>query len=172
MRFASFCSALTLVLTATTVHAQRITYDYDKTADFSRFSRYAWVRGNELTDPLNHARVVEAVDAQLAAKGLRPAQPGEAPDVLVAYHATFERGVQLTGITTGWGPYRVGGWSGMARTEKLLTGTLVVDLIDATARTIVWRGTARKEIDVDADPERRNRNITRAAERLFQRYPK
>jgi hypothetical protein len=172
VRLSTLCTALACLLAATTAQAQRITYDFDKATDFSRLTRYAWVRGTELADPLNHARVIEAVDDQLAAKGLRRVRDGEAPDVLVAYHATFERGVQLTGISTGWGPYRVGGWSGLARTEKYLTGTLVVDVIDAASRTIIWRGTARKEVDADADPERRSRNITRAAQRLFQRYPK
>jgi hypothetical protein len=45
-----------------------------------------------------------------------------------------------------------------------------VDLVDARAKTIVWRGTATKEVDVKADPQNRDRNITRAAEKIFKNY--
>lgn len=172
MRFATFITALGLLATATAAQAQRITYDYDKTADFSRLTRYAWVRGTELGDPINHQRVVAAVDVQLAAKGMRPVRPGELADVLVAYHATFDRDLQITGFSTGFGPYRLAGGRGVARAETILSGTLAIDVIDAASRTIVWRGTASKEIDVDAKPEARERNINKAAERIFARFPR
>lgn len=108
------------------------------------------VQGTTLSDQFNHARVVSAVGAQLAAKGLK----------------------QITGFSTGWGPYRFGAdRSGTARTEEILTGTLAVDLVDSRTRTIVWRGIASKEVDVKADPRKRERNINRTAERLFKNYP-
>jgi hypothetical protein len=59
----------------------------------------------------------------------------------------------------------------VARTEEILTGTLAVDLVDSRTNTIVWRGIASKEIDVKAEPGKRERNINRAAERLFKHYP-
>jgi hypothetical protein len=151
--------------------AQSITYDFDKATDFSRFETFAWVRGTVLADEINHSRVVRAVEAQLTAKGLERVDPGARPDVLVAYHATFDNDLQITGFSSGWGPYRFAGRSGVARAEEILTGTLAVDLIDAKTRTIVWRATASKEIDTNAGPEKRERNINRTAQRLFKNYP-
>lgn len=43
--------------------------------------------------------------------------------------------------------------------------------MNAKARTIVWRGVASKDVDVKADPEKRDKNMTKTAEKLFQRYP-
>jgi hypothetical protein len=42
---------------------------------------------------------------------------------------------------------------------------------DAERKTIVWRGVATKEIDPDASPEKRERNLDRTAEQLFKNYP-
>ena len=57
------------------------------------------------------------------------------------------------------------------RTEEILIGTLAVDMVDARTKTIVWRGMASKEVDVKASPERRERNINKAAQKLFDNYP-
>lgn len=172
MRIATFASAAAVVLMGTIALAQTITYDFDKRTDFSRFKTYAWVRGAVLTDELNHNRVVDAVSAQLAARGLTRVATSANTDLLVAYHASFDRDLQITGFSSGWGPYRFGGSrSGVARTEEILTGTLAVDIVDRSTNTIVWRAIASKEVDVKADPRKRERNINRVAERLFKHYP-
>ena len=168
-------SLLTLagvVLMGAVALTQNITYDFDKAANFSSFDTYTWVRGTVLADQLNHKRVVDAINAQLVAKGLSRVESAAHADLLVAYHATFDRDLQVTGFSSGWGGYAFrGSRSGVARTEQILTGTLVVDMVDARTSTIVWRGIATKEIDVNDKPEKRDRNITRAAERLFKNYP-
>jgi len=171
MRIATFLSTASLVLIGTMAAAQNITYDFDRGTDFSRFRSYAWVPGTMLNDAINHNRVVNAVSAQLAAKGLTRVEVSAQPDVLVAYHATFDSDLRINGFASGWGPYRFGGGSGMAYTEEILTGTLAVDIVNATTKSIVWRGLASKEIDVKADASKRERNISRAAERLFKNYP-
>jgi hypothetical protein len=152
--------------------AQNVTYDFDRSTDFARLRTYAWVRGTVLADDLNHRRVVGAIDAQLAQKGLRRLETSTDADVLVAYHATFDRDLQINGFASGWGGYRFAGpRTGTARAEEILVGTLVVDVVDAKARTIVWRGVASKDIDVNASPEKREKNINRTAEKLFKNYP-
>jgi hypothetical protein len=170
MRFAAFVSAACLAMGTLTM-AQNITYDFDRSANFTAYKTYAWVQGTVLADDINHKRVVDAVSAELAAKGLTRIDASDRADVLVAYHATFDRNLQISGFSTGWGPYRLGGGSGVARAEKILTGTLAVDVVDARTKTIVWRGIASKEVDPDADPIKREKNIRRAAERLFKNYP-
>ena len=39
------------------------------------------------------------------------------------------------------------------------TGVLVIDLVQANTKTIVWRGTATGEVNTKANPEKRDRNI-------------
>ena len=163
---------LALVAAPVTARAQDVSYDYDKHADFPGYHTYAWTRGHELDDALNHKRIVAAVDSQMALKGLRQVDPSEHPDVLVAYHAALGKNLQVTGFANGWGGYRfAGNRSVSARTSEIVAGTLVADLIETTTPTIVWRGTATKEVDTQASPEKREKNINKAAEKLFKKYP-
>jgi hypothetical protein len=172
MRIATFVTAAALVIFGTLTFAQNISYDFDRATDFPKLRTYTWVRGTTLGDELNHARIMRAVDAQLAMKGLVKVEARSSPDLLVAYHATFDRDLQISGWSSGWGGYRFGpNRSGMARAEEILVGTLAVDLMNATTNTIVWRGVASKDIDVKASAEKREKNITRAAEKLFKNYP-
>jgi hypothetical protein len=172
MRIATWIGTAGLALLGSAAAAQDIAYDYDRSVDFAAFHTYAWVRGTVLNDELNHRRIVAAVDSQLKLKGLRLVAAADSADVLVAYHASFNRDLEIRGFSSGWGGYRFGGnRSGSARVDHILVGTLIVDLVEARGRTIVWRGSATKEIDVDASPERRERNIHRAVERIFKNYP-
>jgi hypothetical protein len=156
----------------TIAFAQTVTFDYDRAADFSKFKTYTWVRGTNLDDQLNHARIVRAVDAQLASRGFVRSETSATADVLVAYHASFDKNLQINGFSSGWGGYRFGGnRSGTANVEEILVGTLAVDVVDARTKTIVWRAMATKEVDVKANPDRREKNINRAAEKLFKSYP-
>jgi len=175
MRIATMLTTLGLALMSAGASAQNVTWDYDKEADFTRYRTYTWVPGTNLGDEFNHKRVMAAVDAQLAAKGMRRVEANENPDMLVAYHASFDRDLQINASsfdTGGWGGYRFGSnRTGSARVQEILVGTLIVDLVDAGTRDVVWRGIANKEVDVKADPEKRDRNMNQAAEKLFRKYP-
>ncbi len=172
MRIGVFLATTGLMLLGSTTLAQSVTYDYDKAADFSRLRTYAWVPGTNLKDQINHKRVLEAIDAQLASKGLTRVEAGARPDLLVAYHATFDKDLRINGFSSGWGGYRfAGSRSGSAWTDTILNGTLVLDIVDAKTGSIVWRGVASKEIDTKASPEKRDKNLRKAAEKLLKSYP-
>jgi hypothetical protein len=170
MRIQTFFTAASLMILSTFAYAQTVSYDFDRAATFSKFKTYAWVRGTNLNDDLNHRRIVNAVDAQMTLKGFARVDANANPDVLVAYHAAFDENFQINGY--GWGGYRFGpGRSGSATVEGVLVGTLAVDIVDAQTRTIVWRGIATKELDPNAKADKRERNINKAAEKLFKNYP-
>jgi hypothetical protein len=173
MKLATVTAALAGVLMlATTSFAQSISFDFDRSVRFAGFKTYAWVPGTNVPDQLVHQRIVNAVDVQLALKGLTKVHEGTQPDLLLAYHASFDKDLQITGFGSGWGGYRFGGLrSGTARAEEILVGTMVIDMVDAKNNTIVWRGTATKDIDVNAKPDKRDKNIAKTAQKLFKHYP-
>ena len=124
-----------------------------------------------MNDELNHRRIVSAIAAQLSAHGLVPAAAGTRPDVLVAYHASFDRNLQINGFGSGFG-YRPGAIrTGTARAEEVLVGSLVVDLTDARSGALVWRGVATHDVDTRANAEKRDKNIAKTTEKLFRNYP-
>jgi Domain of unknown function (DUF4136) len=163
-------SAFTLL--GTMVLSQSVNFDYDRTASFSEYRRYAWTRGTELPDELNHPRIVRSIDARLMEKGLARVEPGDSPDVLVAYHASFDKNLRIDAFSSGWGPFGLGpDRSGSARVQDILVGTLVVDITDARRRALVWRGMASGDIKPSDKPDQRDKKLAKATEKMFRNYP-
>jgi hypothetical protein len=172
MRTATYLTCVCLTLVGTMALAQSVTYDYDRAANFSKYRTYAWSRGTGLTDELNHARVVRAIDAALVGKGLMHVETSANPDVLVAYHASFDKNLEITGSAHGWGPIGLGGDRfGSARVQPVVVGSLVVDISDARTKAIVWRSLASSDIRPTDKPETRDKKIAKATEKMFRNYP-
>jgi Domain of unknown function (DUF4136) len=160
------------LLLATSAAAQDVTWDYAKGTDFTRLKTYAWTAGQPLADPLNHQRIVSAIEAQLAAKGFTKVDSAEHPDALVAYYAGFAKNFALNEIGSGWGGLHFAGtWTNRARVEEIVVGSMIVDIVDASSSAIVWRGMASKDIDVHAKPGTRDKQVNRAVEKMFRHYP-
>ena len=157
--------------------AQKTTYDFDKTAVFSQFKTYAFKDGTPVGQPLVDQRIVAALEAQLAAKGLT--KNDSAPDVFVVYHIALDKQKDISTFSSGggYGPYGYGwggGWGATTtdvRVRDILIGTLAVDMVDAKKKQMVWRGLGTKEIDTNAKPDKRDENISKAVEKIFRNYP-
>jgi len=172
MKMQTLVTALGFALMGAAAQAQTVTYDFDKNTDFSKIKTYAWARGQEIPDDFNHKRIVSAIDSQLAAKGLTKIEGETTPDVYVAYGAGFERNLQINGSSSDFGgPFYRGNRTGSARTEEVVTGTLVVGMIDVKTNAVVWRGAASRDLDPKASPEKKDKNINKAVSKMFEKYP-
>jgi hypothetical protein len=172
MRTTIFAASAFLTLFGTMALSQSVTYDYDRGANFSAYKKYAWTRGTELPDQLSHARIVRSIDARFAEKGLARVEPGDSPDVLVAYHTAFDKNLRIDGFSSGFGPFGLGpDRSGSATVAPILVGTLVVDITDARTRALVWRGMASGDIKPNDKPEQRDKKLAKAMEKMFRNYP-
>ena len=157
--------------------AQKVSYDFNKTANFSSFKTYAHKDGTKVGQPLIDERIVNAIDAALAAKGFTKVEAN--PDVFVVYHIAFDKEKDIStyssGYGGGYGPYGWGWGGGMSSTttqvRDILVGTLVIDMADAKANQLAWRGMGVKEIDTTAKPDKRDKNITNAVNKIFKNYP-
>ena len=159
--------------------AQKVSYDYDKSANFAAFKTYALKDGTKVGQPLIDERIVNAIDKELAAKGFTKAEAN--PDVFVVYHVAFDKQKDIStfssGYGGGYGPYGWGyggGWAGGTTTTSvrdILVGTLVIDLADAKKNTVVWRGMGVKEVDTQAKPDKRDKSIANAVKKIFKNYP-
>jgi hypothetical protein len=165
MRVATLIGTAALLL-STNAWAQDVSYDYDKSVNFAALKTYAWAPDGNIQDELTHKRIIAAVDAQLAAKGLRRVEAGATPDVVVVYKAGVRQELEVN----GYGAYRLNRWNS-ARVEQVPVGALMVQMLNAKTKDVVWRGIATKDLDVNASPEKREKNINKAAEKLFKNYP-
>ena len=160
--------------------AQKTSYDFNKSANFASYKTYQQKDGTKVGQPLIDDRIAGAIDTALAAKGMTKAT--SSPDVIVVYHVAFDKQKDIStyssGYGGGYGPYGYGwggGWAGGTTTTQvrdILVGTLVIDIADAKKNEMAWRGIATKEgIDVQAKPEKRDKNITNAVTKIFKNYP-
>ena len=135
--------AVALVLSPAMLYAQKVSYDYEKTANFAAFKTFALKDGTKVGQPLIDDRIVAAIEQELAAKGLTKVDAN--PDVFVVYHTSFDKQKDIStfssGYGGGYGPYGWGwggGWAGGSTTTQvrdILMGTLVIDIADAKKKS-------------------------------------
>jgi hypothetical protein len=145
--------------------ADKVTADYDKSVNFSRFKTFMWMHEPETNEPFMKQRIMNAVNAQLTARGMR--QVSEGADLVVASNlATDEKHTWDTYYNGAWD--WGGGWS--TTTERTyLVGTLTVDLFDAHARKLIWQGVG---IDtLSHKPEKRTKDYDKQIEKMFREFP-
>jgi len=150
--------------------------DYDKAVDFSKFKTYAWKNTDPSQNSLIEQRIQTAVDGVLASKGLRKVD--ENPDLWVVAHPRLSKETQINTYNSGWGygwgwGYGAGYAGGMSSStvSEIPVGNLIVDLVDASRKQMVWRGTASKTLDPNASPETRQKNVDEAVTKMFAGYP-
>jgi len=158
------------MLLARVVAAQDVNYDYDQRANFSAYQTYAWAGGPNLADDLNHARIVGAVDRQLTAKGLIPVDSTKSPDLLVVYRVGLHQDLEINGYDNRWmGPPGGPSW---ARLEQVPVGTLAIGILDGKTRSLVWRASASGDLDLNQSPEKWEKKLNKAVEKMFKHYPR
>ncbi len=171
--------ALAMMLMPALAMAQKVSYDFDKTANFASFKTYALKDGTKVGQQLIDDRIVAAIETELAAKGFTKTESN--PDVFVVYHVAFDKQKDISTYSSGYGGgyggygWRYGGgWAGGTSTTQvrdILVGTLVIDLADAKKGELAWRGMGVKEVDTQAKPEKRDKSISTAVNKIFKNYP-
>jgi hypothetical protein len=175
--------ALVLALAgATSAFAQDVRYNFDKQADFTKFKTFKWVtiKGGKVVSDLADQQIRAAIESELALKGLVRTDADNA-DLYIGYQAAVDTEKQINTFDTGWGygPGYGGGWYGggagmgssTSTTSTIYIGSIAVDMYQASAKSLVWRGMASKTLDVKAKPEKVQKNLAKAMAKLFKNYP-
>jgi len=136
----------------------KVTHDYDKSVNFDQYKTFALYKSDSIHDaisPLNQQRIVNAVKDEMVKKGFQ--ENTSNPDVLVNITAVLENRVAVSSTTDYYGyggmyrPYYWGGGMGSSTTnynvQHYKDGSLIIDVVDANSKKLVWQGTGNKEID-------------------------
>lgn len=130
---------LAIILIAATGFAQKITTDWDRGADFTKFKTYAYAKGTPVEDPLMDQRVVDAIEAALEKEGIKKVDSD--PDMYVTYHASAKENKQYVTDNFGYGyGARWGGGMGTSTTRAYSyeKGTIVIDLWSADGKQLLF----------------------------------
>ena len=186
--------------------------DFDRSAQFGNYHTYAWSeqkpeapdqaappmlqdpdravapveRRTDQAAPLMQQRIVDAIDAHLAARGWRRTGAGDA-DVIISTHVDHRQEYRIDSYYPaygwGWGGYGWGGygccgwgpgwgWGGgwdSSYVRAYTVGTLVVDMFDARTHRAIWSGVA--ESTVHRDPARQVADLDLALQKMFVAFP-
>jgi hypothetical protein len=175
--------ALTILpLSLLTVGAfgQDVRYNFASDVNFSKYKTYKWVKiqGSNELDQLADGQLKSAFDAALGMKGLARTENDNA-DLYLGYQVAINQEKEMTMYDSGWGYgpgwgrgwYGYGGGITTATTSTVQIGQVDVDMYDPADKKLVWRGTASKTLDPKASPEKRQKNLAKAAKKLFKNYP-
>lgn len=150
--------------------AQDVTTNFDQNTDFTRYKTYKWVDipGGVKVDDILARQLSEAVDAELATKGLAKTDSDSA-DLYVGYQVATSEERQINAYSSGG--MRWGGGFANATTSTLTVGSFSLDMYDPKAKQMIWRGLATKTIDPKASAEKRQKNIQNGAAKLLKDFP-
>lgn len=170
-----FASVWIAILFATASFAQQVKTDYDRSADFNQYKTYPWEKV-QTQDPLWVARIKDAVNAALSAKGWTQMASGGQVAIVAVEMTKNQQSLNTfyDGFGGGWGWRRFGGGMGgfgdaTTTTENYRVGTLVIDLFDANSKNLIWRGSAS---DTLSDKSGKNiKNLDKGVQKMFDRFP-
>jgi hypothetical protein len=148
----------------------KVTVDWDKTADFTKYKTYAWAKGTPASNPLINDRIIAAIDNELAAKGMQKVDDPASADLVVIYHAALSEETQLntTDMGGGWG-WRWGGGMSTTTVDKIPKGQLVVDIGDAKTKKVLWMGNASETLS--DNPEKNTEKVNKVTKEMFKKFP-
>ncbi len=168
----------------------KIGYDFDRGTNFTAYHTYAWLSGDQEKTGDRRAdssavdmRIRIAVSTQLRMKGYQALPEGK-PDFYVAYHIGLKD--SSPNVST---QYYSDGMAGHAfshsadtrsagkpaptptETPSYLTGSLLIDIIDAASQKLVWRGTAAGEIDPGLTSQQRDERTKTIVHEILLNFP-
>ena len=158
--------------------AQKVSYDFDKTANFAGFKTYAHKEGTKVGQELIDDRIVAAHGGGAGRQGLhRVDQPRSVRGLSRRIRQAKDISTYSSGYGGGYGAY---GWGWGGGWERRFDHDASARHSDRDARDrsgrrqegqLAWRGMGVKEVDTQAKPEKRDKSINNAVKEIFKNYP-
>lgn len=159
-----------LLLSATVAAGVEVNVDFDPAIDFSRFQTFSWLEGTPADDEELERKIHASIERDLIPLGYREVR--EDPDLLIVTHASMDmlKEIDVTAFDY-WLEYE--GWKRpMAVAEETWEsgmGVLVVDILDAASKKLIWRGVATG--NVAKNPEKRGKKLDATMAKMFRKFP-
>lgn len=138
----------------------KIQTEFDPEAPFAQYKSYAWLDAKPGPDdppPIRsetaRLNVMSMVDGHLAKRGLARVKADAGPDLLVWITGSKDRRVEVATYGYTYAASYAYGYGGIAMTAPVTEahtyteGTLLLDLVDAKSKRLVWRGAATDTLD-------------------------
>jgi len=168
---------LLISLACSAAQAQKIKVEYDKSIDFSKFKTFALDMKENSAKPMLRLAILAAVQDDLTKRGLK--QVNDNPDLYVQVYGAIDSDVSASYNDPIYGSgippinYGITMWydiPGTVTTVVVHKGQMVVDLIDAARKKLIWRGIAEQKLS-DDNRQKLLDQVNTAVEKMFKQYP-
>jgi hypothetical protein len=177
-------SAVALAATLAGCSTMKVATEYEASAPFDTYKTWAWLSvspGQEqaaaIRNPMVRKMVVEAVEREMAKKGLVKTSPDANPDFYVSVIGAARSRIEVTSYGYMYaGPYAYAPYAGypvvaaapVTEMREVADGTLVLDFVDAKSKTLFWRGTASDSVTT---VEAVRSTVDEATRKMLENYP-
>jgi hypothetical protein len=165
--------------------AQKVSYDYNRNANFREFKTYAFKDNGQMSDnPFVNERIARAIAYQLQYRGMSRSNN---PDVYITTNLDTQIRQEVIAWGAGWGypgyygpygwgyaGYGWGGWWGGPTTYEVRDiryDTLTINVTDAKTGKLLWRSTGTREVEPDWKPEKVTKKVNKTVAKMFKHYP-
>ncbi len=171
----TFLAAIVLI-TATVAQAQKIKVEYDKSVDFSKFKTYGIDPQEAVAKPMLRLAIQAAVQDDLTKRGLTRVDSN--PDLYVQMYGAIDSDAIANYHDPIYGSgipplnYGITMWHnipGTVTTVVVHKGELVVDVIDANQKKLIWRGIGKEKLSDQRD--KLLDQVNTMVEKMFKQYP-
>lgn len=166
---------LVFLLFAYPALGQKVDVKFDKTVDFSKYKTYTWAEGKAARNPIVNQMITDAIEQQLAAKGLTKAAADG--DIQILFVAAMDLDLQINGITWSNVSNPMGSLTNVGPPMDIRKGMLVVDMMDKKTERYIWRAVAKETLtqgptaDIVGDAKRVEKLVKKAVAKMFSKYP-
>lgn len=165
--------------------APRVRYDYDAKADIGKYHSYVWEQmaddstagGSAFKNPINIKRLQDAVNANMAKRGLQLAAEGGTPDSYVTVAIGTRQNVEADDRVRfgfGFGSWRPGFMSSVNWTTDGLynyrEGRVSVDFYDIKTRQPIWHAAVEQDLTY-LTGEHAEARINALVDAMFDKFP-
>ena len=149
-----------------------VQHDYDTHFDYGTLKTFAWLPPSQKAKNKRAfltKRVELATNNELQAKGY--SIDTRQPDFLIAMHSGTKDRVEVTNYGYAY-PGRWGYWGGRrVDVYHYKEGTIILDIIDARSKELIWRGSATGDVNFNTTPEQRDQEVAKAVAKILQKFP-
>lgn len=169
-----------ILLAALACSTLSVSVDYDPDQNFSGYHTYAWLPDTpeatghpRLDSPMVQERVRKGIDRALAAKGFT--LTAEKPDFYVTYQLAVDRKLDVRTIDQGfYGRYGYRVSMPETTVSQYDEGSLIIDVADARAKKVVWRGVGSKRLRSTSgtqDPAELQQRVFQVVDEVLAGFP-
>jgi hypothetical protein len=150
----------------------RVNSDYDKKAKFENYKTFAYFKNGidkaEISD-LDKKRILYSIDEVMQSKGF---SKSDNPDVLVSIFTKENQRVDVyDNFGWGWG-FGWNNWGmnmGFSNVYTTPEGTLIIDIIDAKSKELIWQGKGSGYLTENVN--KKDARIKEFVSKILEQYP-